>query len=50
MDEIKKELSDALVMLGMIVLSGDAVDIMAAAKNKIRQSLTLLEKEDADGR
>ena len=49
MDEIKKELNDALAMLGMISLNGDAVDVMAVAKNKIRRSISLLSKEEADG-
>lgn len=45
MDDIKKELNDALAMLGMITLSGDAVDVMAAAKSKIRRVVAELDKE-----
>lgn len=45
MDDIKKELNDALQMLGMITLSGDAVDVMAAAKSKIRRVAATLDKE-----
>ena len=46
MDEtINKELEDALKILGMIMLSGDAVDCMAAAKNKIRKVVSMLDKE-----
>ena len=45
MDDIKKELDDALKILGMIMLSGDAVDCMAAAKNKIRKVVSMLDKE-----
>ena len=44
-ETIKKELDDALKILGMIMLSGDAVDCMAAAKNKIRKVVSMLEKE-----
>ena len=44
-ETINKELDDALKILGMIMLSGDAVDCMAAAKNKIRKVISLLEKE-----
>ena len=44
-EEINKELNDALKILGMIMLSGDAVDCMAAAKNKIRKVVSMLEKE-----
>ena len=45
MDDIKKELEDTLKILGMIMLSGDAVDCMAAAKNKIRKVISMIEKE-----
>ena len=49
-ETIKKELDDALKILGMIMLNGDAVDCMAAAKNKIRKAVDLLNKEvKADG-
>lgn len=44
-ETIKKELDDALKILGMIMLSGDAVDCMAAAKNKIRKVVSILDKE-----
>ena len=43
-ENIKKELNDALAMLGMITLSGDAVDVMAAAKSKIRKSIAMMDK------
>ena len=44
-ETIQKELDDALKILGMIMLSGDAVDCMAAAKNKIRKVVSMLDKE-----
>lgn len=44
-ETIKKDLNDALQMLGMITLSGDAVDVMAAAKSKIRRVVATLDKE-----
>ena len=44
-ETIKKELDDALKILGMIMLNGDAVDCMAAAKNKIRKVISMLDKE-----
>ena len=44
-ETINKELDDALKMLSMIMLSGDAVDCMAAAKNKIRKVVSMLDKE-----
>lgn len=49
-ETIERELDDALKILGMIMLSGDAVDCMAAAKNKIRKVVSMLEKEvETDG-
>ena len=44
-EDINKELDDALKILGMIMLNGDAVDCMAAAKNKIRKVVSMLDKE-----
>ena len=44
-EDINKELDDALKILGMIMLNGDAVDCMAAAKNKIRKVVSMIEKE-----
>lgn len=48
-ETVKKEILDALTMLGMISLHGDALDVMAAAKSKLRKSLTMLEEAGADG-
>ena len=45
-DTVKKELNDALAMLGVITLSGDAVDVMAAAKQKIRKVMSVLDSEE----
>ena len=47
MDDIRKELNDALSMLSMIALAGDALDVMAAAKNKVRKALGMLESKEA---
>ena len=44
-EDINKELDDALKILGMIMLNGDAVDCMAAAKSKIRKVISMIEKE-----
>ena len=44
-ETINKELDDALKILSMIMLNGDAVDCMAAAKNKIRKAVSMLGKE-----
>lgn len=43
MNEAKKELDTVLKLLGTIVLSGDAVDVMAAAKSKIRRVSAMLD-------
>ena len=49
-ETITKELDDALKILSMIMLNGDAVDCMAAAKNKIRKVVSMLDKEvETDG-
>ena len=49
MDEtINKELEDALKMLSMIMLSGDAVDGMAAAKQKIRKSISMMDQKEVE--
>lgn len=45
-ENIKKELDGALELLGTILLSGDAVDVMAAAKQKIRRAAAMLEKKE----
>lgn len=46
MDEIREELDGALKMLGIIMLSGDAVDVMAAAKQKIRNVISTLDTKE----
>lgn len=43
-DPLKQELQMALTILGRISVSGDAVDLMAAAKNKIRNVMAALEQ------
>ena len=43
--DIKKELNEALTMLGAIMVSGDAVDFMAAAKAKVRRAAKLLDEK-----
>lgn len=47
-DDIKKELNDALTMLSVIALSGDALDVMAAAKSKIRKAVVMLEPKEVE--
>lgn len=45
MDNVKKEINEAVTMLGAILLHGDAVDMMAAAKAKLRRAVKILEEE-----
>lgn len=58
MEQIRKVLNDAFIMFSSIPVSGENVEIMAAAKEKLRhinkivadeiQELTRIEKEKAD--
>lgn len=48
MDEKTKELHVALSILSRISVSGDAVDMMAAAKQKIRNVIAVLEAQGND--
>lgn len=45
MNNVKKEINEAVTMLGAILLHGDAVDMMAAAKAKLRRAVKILEEE-----
>lgn len=47
-DNLKQELQTALAILSRLNVSGDAVDLMAAAKNKIRNVKAALEQPDKD--
>lgn len=50
MEEIKKELTEAFAILAMLNVSGDAVDLMAAVRAKLKRAIKLTEpKEDTDG-
>ena len=48
MEEVINELNEALKLVSMISLSGDAVDIMALAKQNIRQAIDELSKESEE--
>lgn len=43
MSDLQKELNGALRLISTLSVSGDAVDIVAAAKQKIRRALELSE-------
>ena len=53
MDEIKTEINDAFAILSRLSVSGDAVDIMAVVRTKLKRAVHMidnLEKGDTDGR
>ena len=49
MSDIKKEISMTLAMLSTLSVSGDAVDVMAAARAKLKWVLSQLKQEGGDG-
>lgn len=52
MDEIKTEINDAFSILSRLSVSGDAVDIMAVVRTKLKRAIHMidnLEKGDTDG-
>ena len=49
MDEVKKELDEAFRMLCGIAVSGDGVELMAAAKEHLRRAYALAKGEGKDG-
>lgn len=48
MSDIKKEISMTLAMLSTLSVSGDAVDVMAVARAKLKAILAQLEQEAKD--
>lgn len=48
MEDTKKLIDEALVLLSTLSVNGDAVEVMAAAKSKLRKASANL-KEVADG-
>ena len=50
MDETLKELNTALKLISALTVSGDAVDVVAVAKNNIRNAIKKLSEEaQSDG-
>lgn len=49
MNNVKSEIEVAIAMLSTLSVSGDAVDVMAAARAKLKRALKELESEDKDG-
>ena len=49
MSDIEKAISMTLAMLSTLSGSGDAVDVMAAARAKLKWVLAQLKQEDGDG-
>lgn len=48
MEETKKLIDEAIMILSTLSVNGDAVEVMAAAKTKLRRASASL-KENADG-
>ena len=49
MNKIQETLNDAYKMLSIIQVSGEAVDVMAAVRAKLKEAYKLAEEGDADG-
>lgn len=49
MNDILKDLEVAYQMISAIAVSGDAVDLMSAARAKIRSVCAELSKQETDG-
>ena len=47
--DIKQEIASTLAVLSTLAVSGDAVDVMAVARAKLKAILAQLEQEDGDG-
>ena len=48
MKETMKKLDEAFKLLSAIPVSGDAVDVMAAARNKLRQVYAELNQQEGE--
>ena len=48
MEQVKKEVTDALAILSTLAVSGDVVDVMAAVRAKLKRAISLIE-ENKDG-
>lgn len=48
MEQVKKEVTDALAILSTLAVSGDVVDVMAAVRAKLKRAISLME-ENKDG-
>ena len=44
MEQAKKEVTDALVILSTLAVSGDVVDVMAAVRAKLKRAISLMEE------
>lgn len=48
MTEIQKEIKEAFELVSAILVSGDAVDVMAAARNHLRTAYGMAKSEEAE--
>ena len=49
MEETKKLIDEAIMILSTLSVNGDAVDMMAAAKSKLRKASVLLTPKEGKG-
>lgn len=49
MNDVKAEVESALAILSTLSVSGDAVDVMAAVRAKLKRAIKALESEDSHG-
>ena len=49
MEDVKKLIDEAIMILSALSVSGDAVDMMAAAKSKLRKASGLLTPKEDKG-
>lgn len=48
-EEIVKELTDALQIIGSLAVTHDAQETVVAAKQKIRKAISMVKEEKSDG-
>lgn len=49
MEEVKKALDEAYMVLSSLSVSGDAIDIMATVRSLLREAISILKKEGENG-
>lgn len=49
MNEVKKDVQEALAILSALSVSGDAIDIMAAVRQKLKRAIKAMDEEGDGG-